>query len=213
MGTTRRALLLALGLTGDRGHAGRPPGPMRCSRPISVPLAPNGVLSQLENGRPAGVGPEFFRLIEQQGGIRFQVSVLPRGQVIRSFFETFEADILFPASRNLTRETFAHFVPNVLSRPTLITLPDLKDPPHSITALREAPQLRGAVVRSYHYGTTYDELIKALAADQRLDQVRDVTTVLRMLLAGRVHFSIMAPSIIWGERQSLAVGQHGQPLR
>ena len=209
MKQTRRALLQALVL----GAAGSRASTARCSRPVVVPLAPVGILARLEHERPAGVAPELLRQIERQGGGPFKVSIVPRGQMIRMFFETHESDVLFPAVRNMVRDHLARFVPMLLTRPALLTLPSLPEPPRSIPALLDAKDLQGVVVRSYTYGHAYDELIQTLAAERRLTQVRDVTTVLRMLLAQRVQFSLLPPSLGWAEQQTLGVELRDSPLR
>lgn len=209
MKQARRALLHALVL----GAAGSRASSARCSRPVVVPLAPVGILARLEHERPAGVAPDLLRQIERQGGGPFNVSIVPRGQMIRMFFETHESDILFPAARNMVRDNLARFVPMLLTRPALLTLPSLPDPPRSILALLDAKDLHGVVVRSYSYGNAYDELVQTLVAERRLTQVRDVTTVLRMLLAKRVQFSLLPPSIGWAEQQTLGAELRDSPLR
>ena len=113
------------------------------------------------------------------------------------FFETGEADILIPSSRTTERDQKASFVPLIQITPALVSLKSKSLPIKSVSQLIEAVGLRGAVVCGYTYGDEYQALLLALDAKKRIDYVSDLSTVARMLAAGRVDFTIVAPTLMY----------------
>jgi polar amino acid transport system substrate-binding protein len=113
------------------------------------------------------------------------------------FFKTSEADILIPASRSTERDKTATFVPLIQVSPTLISLKTRQLGIISVKQLVENRALRGALVRTFTYGDEYQALLLELDKDKRIDYVTDLNIVARMLAAGRVDFTIVAPTLMF----------------
>ncbi len=81
--------------------------------------------------------------------------------------------------------------------PALISLKTRQLGITSVKQLVENRALRGALVRSFSYGDEYQALLLELDKDKRIDYVTDLNIVARMLAAGRVDFTIVAPTLMF----------------
>lgn len=168
-----------------------------CSRVIQVPAAPAGFNVQIEADRVVGVYPDLLRQLGEAAGCRFAFPVVPRARLALMFFETREADIFIPASRNAEREAKAQFVPMLKLTPALITLRSRADTLADLRALVEKSAWRAALVRTYSWGDEYEALLRQLEAEKRVDYVTDLRTVGQMLRTGRVEFTILPPTLLY----------------
>ena len=168
-----------------------------CSRVISVPAAPTGFSVITIGDKVSGVYPVVLRELGAKTGCNFNFPVVPRARLDHMFFKTSEADILIPASRSTERDKTATFVPLIQVAPALISLKARQLGVTSVKQLAENRALRGALVRTFTYGDEYQGLLLELDKDKRIDYVTDLNTVARMLAAGRVDFTIVAPTLMF----------------
>jgi len=167
-----------------------------CSRPIRVPVAPTGLAVTIDGERVGGTYPELLREFEGPSGCSFRFEIVPRARLNRMFFELAEADLFIPASRTSERDQLGVFVPLVLIEPRLVVRSDARQVPASLQSLRERKDWRMAVVRSHSFGEVYDELIRELDRDKRVDEVADLRQVVAMLRAGRIDFTILPSTLL-----------------
>jgi polar amino acid transport system substrate-binding protein len=168
-----------------------------CSRPIVVPAAPTGFNVQIEGDQVRGVFPEFLTQVGNAAGCTFKFPIFPRARSDLMFFKTFDADVLIPASQTSERDQKAQFVHWLNLTPSLITLKSQPDGVSDLAGLLGKTKWRAAVVRSYSWGDEYDELVRKLKNEQRIDFVADLATVGRLLRAGRVEFTILPPTLLY----------------
>lgn len=172
-----------------------------CSRSIHVPIAPIGlsVFVDGENGL-SGVYPDVLRSAGPKEDCTFEFSVVPRAR-LDLMYEAGHADLLIPASRSPARDAYGSFVPLIYSRATLISLDSRRSSIRSAQDLLERRQLKVGVVRGFDFGPAYQEVIKALAHQDRLVQDVDAASLARLLQGGTLDLIIMAPSIFVGAIQ------------
>lgn len=170
----------------------------QCSRPIVVPAAPTGFSVITEGETVRGIYPEWLNALGKRIGCSFEFPVVPRARADYLFFDIDKADILTPASQTFERDAKAEFVHLYNLTPMLITHQSVKGvPPKDITALLKESRWRAAMVRRYSFGNEHDALVRELEAAGRIDFVRDLDTVERMLRAGRVEFTILPASLMY----------------
>jgi polar amino acid transport system substrate-binding protein len=191
------ALVLLKLLTGFTLVASGAAATADCSRPISVPAAPTGFSVITSGDKVSGVYPDVLRELGPKAGCSFNFPVVPRARLDHMFFKTGEADVLIPASRSTERDKTALFVPLIQVSPALISLKTRQLGITSVKQLVENRALRGALVRSFSYGDEYQALLLELDKDKRIDYVTDLNIVARMLAAGRVDFTIVAPTLMF----------------
>lgn len=195
------ALLLAM--LGVNAWAG-------CSRPIVVPAAPTGFNVQVEGGQVRGVFPEFLVQVGHAVGCHFKFPVFPRARSDLMFFKTFDADILIPSSQTSERDQKAQFVHWLNLTPSLITLKSNPEVVSDLAGLAAKTRWRAAMVRSYSWGDEYDELVRKLKNEQRVDFVADLATVGRLLRAGRVEFTILPPTLLYSALENNGRGSENE---
>ncbi len=190
---------LFLALLGVNAWAG-------CSRPIVVPAAPTGFNVQVEGEQVRGVFPEFLVQVGNAVGCQFKFPVFPRARSDLMFFKTFDADILIPSSQTSERDQKAQFVHWLNLTPSLITLKSNPDVVPDLAGLLAKTKWRAAMVRSYSWGDEYDELMRKLKNEHRIDFVADLATVGRLLRSGRVEFTILPPTLLYSALENNGPG-------
>ncbi len=173
----------------------------QCSRAIRVPVAPTGFNVRVQGDKVDGVYPELLRQLGLAKGCQFVFPVVPRARLSLMFFESLEADLFLPASRNSERDQKALFVPMLKLTPTLIVLNSQAVQISDVQSLLAKTAWRAAMVRSYSWGDEYGALMRQLEAEKRVDYVADLRTVGLMLRAGRVEFTILPPTLLYSALQ------------
>jgi polar amino acid transport system substrate-binding protein len=172
-----------------------------CSRTINVPIAPIGVSVLVADDQTvSGVYPDVLRGAELKEGCRFNFSVVPRAR-LDVLFDAGQADLLIPASKSPRRDKQGVFVPLIVSRATAISIQSDRPAIHNTKELLEQRELKVAVVRGFDFGPAYQALVKELAIQGRVVQDVDALSVARLMQAGAVDLTIMAPSILVGAIQ------------
>ena len=187
----RRWLLLslpALLLAAAPSHAG-------CSRTIVVPVAPTGFSVIIAGDQVSGAYPDALRELGKKLGCQFAFPVIPRARIAYMFLHSGEADLLLPASRSDERDGDADFVPMMKLKMALISNKNSPVRSASVADLLAHPDWRGAVVRSYVFGNEYNQLMAQLDAQHRMSYAAAPLMVARMMKAGRVDFTVGAPTI------------------
>lgn len=162
-----------------------------CSRVIQVPVATVG-FSVITTKQPvSGVYPDLLRGVKD---CQFNFSVVPRAR-LEAMFEAGKADLLVPATKTPKRDEFGVFVPIVANRATLIYNGNTQIQANSLAQLLENKKLRFAFVRGFDYGTAYQDFLQELEKQGRLILETDALAVGRLMQAGLVDASIMAPAI------------------
>lgn len=180
--------LAVLLMVGGSAHAG-------CSRPIVAPVAPTGYSVIVKGNQVTGAFPDALRELGKQYGCEFVFPVMPRARSTYMFLNSAESDLLLPASRSEERDNAAEFVPMMKLKMALISNKRSGLRSSSVGDLLAHPEWRGAVVRSYVFGNEYNKLIEQLDAQHRMSYVAAPLMVARMMKAGRVDFTVVAPTI------------------
>lgn len=189
--TPQWALVLVLALAGNLAQAAG------CSRAINTPLAALGLSVMIDGDAINGIYPEILRNNQSKETCMFTLSAVPRARQ-ELLFETGKADILLPASKTPRRDELGVFVPLTSSRAALISLNTDRAPVRTLKELLEARDLKLALVRGYDYGPAYQELIAELTRQGRLRMESDPVSVARLMKAGVVNATVMAPTILAG---------------
>ncbi|MEO3690475.1 hypothetical protein [Roseateles paludis] len=183
-------LCLGLALLAGAGHAA-------CSRVLDTPVAPTGRAVVVEGDEVSGVYPGLLRAAQAAAGCQFGFRVVPRARQFYLFFDVQESDAFVPATRKAEREAQAQFVPIVRQVPHMATLRARPDLPADLDGLRRHPTARLVTVRTYSWGDEYDEFVRSLEAQRRIEVVGDLPTVLTLLKRGRADFTILPATLIY----------------
>ncbi len=184
-------LALAVGLLSPWvGHAA-------CSRVINVPVAATGQSVIVDGDSIKGIYPDLLRTFADKEGCTVVLSAVPRAR-LEVLFETGRADVLIPASKTPKRDAHGTFIPLVHDRAMLISIQSGRAPIKSAQELLDQPGLKVALVRGFDYGQAYQGLVTSLEAQGRVIMEVDSLSVARLLKAGTVDATIMAPSILAG---------------
>ena len=168
------------------------------TRMIQVPMAPTGYSVFVRQGKPEGVYPEMLRQIANASGCKMAFTVVPRAR-LEMLFETGQADVLIPAIRTSRRDRHGIFVPLLYTRATLIGLRQQGvNPPASLDAVLKAPALQISLVRGFDYGDAYVSWMQSLQQQNRVQLESDPVSVARLMKAGTVQYTMMAPYIFAG---------------
>jgi polar amino acid transport system substrate-binding protein len=138
-----------------------------------------------------------LRTFAEKDGCSVNLTAVPRAR-LEMLFETGRADVLIPASKTAKRDALGTFVPLVHNRAMLISVQTGRAPIKSIQELLDQPGIKVALVRGFDYGSAYQGLVAALEAQGRMIMEVDSLSVARLLKAGTVNATIMAPSILAG---------------
>ena len=168
-----------------------------CSRTVSVPVAPNGLGVTVGGGMIGGVYPQLLRRVSEQHGCQLAFMAVPRAR-LEALFDAGKADLLLPASPSAQRDQSGLFVPLLGARPALVSVAGSKAPVHSVAELLARRELRVAVVRGYDYGSSYQQLSQALAAQGRLVEEVDAVAMARLVQAGNVDVALIGPTVFYG---------------
>ncbi|WP_339937256.1 substrate-binding periplasmic protein [Undibacterium luofuense] len=169
-----------------------------CTRVIQVPMAPTGFSVFVRQGKPEGVYPDMLRQIATASGCKMTFSVVPRAR-LEMLFETGQADVLIPAIRTSRRDRHGIFVPLLYTRATLIGMRQQGvTPPASLDAVLKNPALQIGLVRGFDYGDAYMNWMQSLQQQNRVQLESDPVSVARLMKAGSVQYTMMAPYIFAG---------------
>ena len=179
-------------------------------RPLRMPLSPAGALVQLREEHLDGVLPDLVELLSRRLGCPVDARLTPRARQVKMFFETHEADIFWPAVRHPRRDLAGRFCSFFKGVVHLVTRADTGAPTIDTAGLLARREWLGAMVSGYTFGPVYDDLVRALSLQHRLTMVRDPSTALRMVAAGRVQFTVLNPLTAYGESLEADVGQYNR---
>lgn len=131
----------------------------------------------------SGTTVDFFELVAQHSGCRFEFLPVPRGRAWM-MLQRGEADIVPDATYSPEREQGSIFIRIGESTPGLIALPDRPPGVTSVAALL-ASSLNVLVVRGFDYGPSYRALVAELQAQGRLVEAVAPENAVAMLHGGR----------------------------
>ena len=168
-----------------------------CSRVINVPISATGRSVIISGDSITGVYPDVLRAAAATEGCSFAFSAVPRAR-LAAMFEVGDADLLIPAARTPLRDEQGVFVPLIFSRAMLISIGTDRPAIQNAQQLLDRRELRIAFVRGYDYGAAYQTLLKELSKQGRVFMEVDAAAIVRLMEAGTVDATIMAPSILAG---------------
>ncbi|MEJ6003975.1 transporter substrate-binding domain-containing protein [Paucibacter sp. AS339] len=192
----RRSLLLATALW---AVATRVRANGRQTLLVEVGHNPPSVIA--EGATVRGIFADFLRLVGQRCELDIQYRLLPRARVVRSFVEGGETSVLLPATRTSERDKVGLFMPMVTTSTLLVSMRKRQFELADTAALLQQTG-RVALPRSYSWGDAYEQLVKQLEAQGRVDYVTDVPRVTERLINGLADFSLLPASFILGRLQS-----------
>ncbi|WP_338844447.1 hypothetical protein V8J88_12420 [Massilia sp. W12] len=159
-----------------------------CSKPLQAPVAPISYSVIVQGAHISGVYIDILRALKN---CEVVFTPTPRARA-EALFESGKADLLFPATKTPKRDEYGVFVPLVAARATIIS-------PHvklgSLQAVLEQKNLRAGLVRGFDYGAAYQEFLKNMEKQGRLTLESDTVNVARLMQAGLIDLTVMAPSI------------------
>ena len=168
-----------------------------CSRVINVPVAATGQSVIVDGDTIKGIYPDLLRSLGEKDGCTVALTTVPRAR-LEMLFETGRADVLIPASKTPKRDAHGTFIPLVHNRAMLISIKPGRAPIKSVQELLDQTGIKVALVRGFDYGSAYQGLVAALETQGRVIMEVDGLSVARLLKAGTVDVTIMAPSILAG---------------
>lgn len=172
-------------------------------------LNPLGRISYLRDERAQGVVPGLLRELALRSGIGIDMTMLPRAR-LASLVQAGQADISVQG-RSRGIGALGDFVPFLRVQVRLICdRQRAPQAPPDLAGLIEQSDWRGLFVRGAAQGEALQVAVARLEAQRRLWLVRDWTTVLRMLLAGRAEFSLFTPTLLDSETAMLPAGDRAQ---
>lgn len=171
-----------------------------CSRPLQVPVASTGQSVIINDTEISGIYPDLLRAVSAKEGCEFVLSPVPRAR-LELMFETGKADLLVPATRTPRRDELGIFVPLTRNRATVISLDGKRPPVKTAYELVERKDVRAVLVRGFDYGVAYQELVDALARQNRILYEPDPLAVARFIKANPNDVTIMSPVIFYGAIQ------------
>lgn len=171
-----------------------------CSRGINVPMASTGLSVVVTGDAVSGIYPDLLRVMSEKEGCTFAMTAVPRAR-LEVLFETGRADLLIPASKTPKRDTLGTFVALIQNRALLISIQSKRPAVGSVRELLAQPELKVALVRGFDYGQAYQDMVAALGQQGRLILEVDALSVARLLKAGTVDVTFMAPTILAGAVQ------------
>jgi len=149
------------------------------------------------DGTIGGVYPDILRGIQAKGDCAFALTLVPRARM-EAMFRNGQSDLLIPATRSPQRDASGVFVPLIHNRVTLISTRSERAPIATARELLAQSQLRVSLVRGYSFGPAYDELVKVLQRQGRVQFESDTTAVARRLESEPDVVTLMTPSILVG---------------
>ena len=147
-----------------------------------------------------GIYPEILEGIQRKDTCTFAIKAVPRAR-LEYLFESGAADVLIPASKTPERDAVGVFVPLIYNRATLVSLDTGRKPITTAQELIDSPDLKVVLVRGFAYGAAYDDLVRELSRQGRVQYEVDPLSDARVLKNGSAHLTIMAPSILAGAVQ------------
>jgi polar amino acid transport system substrate-binding protein len=191
---TLRATLVALAALAASGAQAE------CSRVINVPMSATGLSVLINGDAVSGIYPDLLRVMSEKEKCTFAMTAVPRAR-LEVLFETGRADVLIPASKTPKRDALGTFVALIQNRALLMSIQSKRPPIKTVQELLDQTSLKVALVRGFDYGQPYQDLITALGQQGRLILEVDALSVARLLKAGTVDVTIMAPTILAGAVQ------------
>lgn len=172
-----------------------------CSRAMNVPMSSTGLSVVVNGDTVSGIYPDLLRAMSsEKEGCTFTLTTVPRARQ-EILFMTGRADVLIPATKTPKRDALGTFVPIIHNRALLLSLQSKRPAMGSVRELLAQPGFKLAVVRGFDYGEAYQDMVAALARQGRLVQEVDALSVARLLKAGTVDATFMAPTILAGAVQ------------
>lgn len=150
----------------------------------------------------SGIYPDLLRALSDKEGCTFAMTEVPRAR-LEVMFETSRADLLMPASKTPKCDALGTVVALIHNRATLLSIQRDRAAIKSVRELQDNnSKLKVVLVRGFDYGPVYQELITTLTKQGRLILEVDAVSVARLLKAGTVDVTVVAPTILFGAVQS-----------
>ena len=172
-----------------------------CEHTLVAPVAPTSLNVIVKNDEVTGVFPDFLRRVGSLAGCKFEFPISPRSRLDRDFF-TNKVDVLAPATQSSKRDKHAFFIPWMELTPQLITVSWERETMPDLKTLLSNKSWRAVVVRNYSWGDIYDAFIEQMEKEGRIESVNDLRTVHAMLRVGRAKFTILPPTLLYGQTHS-----------
>jgi polar amino acid transport system substrate-binding protein len=148
-----------------------------------------------------GIYPDILQSVQKADGCTFLIKAVPRAR-LEFLFEIGDADLLIPASKTPERDKVGVFVPLIYNRATLISLESTRKTITTAQELIDNAALKVVLIRGYGYGPAYEQLVRDLQQQGRIQYETDPVSVARVLKLGNAQVTIMAPSILAGSLQA-----------
>ena len=153
-----------------------------------------------------GIDKDMFDELARRTGCELRLVVESRVRIWEQL-RSGSAGLTLSAMPTPERREFAEFVPYAQGRYHLMLRPDIALRVKSMAAFEADRSLTVLTVKGYAHGPTLDAFIKRLRTHQRVHEVGDFPTLLRLASAGRAHAMLALPST-WSQVESAFGDKH-----
>lgn len=170
-------ILPLLCLAGLPAQAGPLPA---CTQPIKLALHDFGVLYSKAQQR--GIDKDLVAELARRSGCRFQITSMPRVRIWK-MLEAGHLQMTTSGVLTAERAVYADVINLMALKNQLVLRREVTQT--SLSAFVGEPSLRLGVIRGFSYGAGYDELIRLLRGQGRVDESTDFAQLYDKLAAGR----------------------------
>ncbi len=158
-----------------------------------------------------GIDKDMFDELARRSGCELRLVVESRVRIWEQM-RTGVVSLTLSAVPTPERRAFAEFVPYAQGRYHLMLRRDVAARVRSLAAFEADPTLHLLAVKGYVHGATLDAALKRLRAQDRVHEVADFPTLLRMARAGRAQAMLALPPS-WAEIEAhFDAGEAWTPL-
>lgn len=177
-----------------------------CSRQLTVAASPVGRAMMVgADGKITGAAKDFLDKISLDTGCSFDYKQVPRARAWM-LLATGKVDIVPAAAQSAERDEQAWFVPTHRLKLAFVTL-DAKLPLLYSTSELRTSALHIGVVRGYHFGPAYANLVKHLRHHGKLHEVADPAGIVNLLATRRIDAAIVPLSALADAMEDARMGQ------
>ncbi len=179
--------LLAMLALVAAGPAGAAEGP-DCSRPLTLALHEHGLLYSAATG--AGIDKDMADELARRSGCKLIVTVMPRARIWQ-LIESGALDFSLSGITNEARDKFAGFAWYFSNKYYVLVRKDSKA--QSLADFTANTKLQLGVIRGFRYSKNANQLVDALAAQQRVVYSSGLDPLYEVLAQGGIHGMIIEP--------------------
>ena len=175
-----------------------PPEAEPCG-PFTVGLREYPRLYQRDaNGEHYGLDKEFFEALAQRSGCKLEIKLDSQPRIWQGL-RAGRIDLASWVIQTEERAAVVNVIPLLQVRPMAVTWRD--SPAFTLADFMADASLTGVKIRQSVYSPGYDELLEKLRGQNRLNEVADFDTALRVFSARRVNLIVAYPWTLFAQSE------------